>query len=146
MNLAKKELRLKQNVVNKLTESIKEPNKAFTQISESIASVGKSIGDVLEALAVALSGSQQREGTPNFNRNLNPIYSNFLQGMSYRTPVQSQFVPNIHQAPESNQGSRSSTFSRLVIPIAQSLYQQNDNYRNNIAEGEISKTCHNLKL
>ena len=88
MNLAKKELRLKQNVVIELTESIKESNKAFTQISESIASVGKSIGDVLEALAVALSGSQQREGTPNFNRNLNPIYSNFLQGMSYRTPVQ----------------------------------------------------------
>ena len=141
LNLAKKELRLKQNVVHELTESTKESNKAFTQISESIASVGKSIGDVLEALTFALSGLQQQEGTPNFNRNLNPMYSNFPQGISYRTPVQNQFIPNIHQAPESNQESCSSTFSRSpTSPIVQSLYQQNNNYRNNIAEGENSKT------
>ena len=73
------------------------------------------------------------------------MYSNFPQGMTYRTPVQNLFIPNIHEAPESNQGSLSSTFSRSpAIPIAQSLYQQNDNYRNNIAEGEKTKTYHNF--
>ena len=62
--------------------------------------------------------------------------------MNYITPVQNQFIANTHQAPESNQGSHSSTFSRSpASPIAQSLYQQNDNYRNNIAEGENSKIC-----
>ena len=56
------------------------------------------------------------------------MYSNFPQGMNYITPVQNQFIANTHQAPESNQGSHSSTFSRSpAIPIAQSLYQQNDN-------------------
>ena len=68
------------------------------------------------------------------------MYSNFPHGMNYRTPVQNLFIPNIHEAPESNQGSHSSTFSRSpTIPIPQSLYQQNDNYRNNVAEGEKSK-------
>ena len=82
----------------------------------------------LGTLAFALSGSQQRGGTPNVNQNLNPMYSNFPHGMNYRTPVQNQFIPNIHEAPESNQGSHSSTFSRSpAIPMAQSLYQQNDN-------------------
>ena len=139
-NLANEELRLKQNMVHELTESSKESNKAYMQISESIASVGKSIGDSLAALTFALSGSQQREGTANLNQNSNPMYSNFFQGMNYRTPVQNQFIPNIHQAPESNQGSHSSTFSRSpASPIAQSLYQKNDNYRNNIAKGENVK-------
>ena len=87
-NLANEELRLKQNMVHELTESSKESNKAYMQISESIASVGKSIGDSLTALTFALSGSQQREGTANFNQNSNPMYSNFFQGMNYRTPVQ----------------------------------------------------------
>ena len=73
------------------------------------------------------------------------MYSNFPQGMNYITPVQNQFIANTHQAPESNQGSHSSTFSRSPAShIAQSLYQQNDNYRNNIAEGENSKTYQNL--
>ena len=130
--------------MHEFNESTKESNKGFTQISESIASVGKSIGDGLAALTFTLSGSQQREGTANFNQNLNPMYSNFSQGnfySNYRTPVQNQFIPNIHQAPESNQGSHSSTFSRSpVSPVAQSLYQKNDNYRNNIGKGENSKT------
>ena len=99
----------------------------------------------LGTLAFALSRSQQRGGTPKVNQNLNPMYSNFPHGMNYRTPVQNQFIPNIHEAPESNQGSHSSTFSRSpTIPIPQSLYQQNDNYRNNVAEGEKSKAYHNL--
>lgn len=80
MNLAKEEL-------HKLTKSTKESNKSFTQISESIASVGKSIGDGLATLAFTLSGSQQREGTPNVNQNLNLMYSNFPHGMNYKTPI-----------------------------------------------------------
>ena len=143
--LSKEELYLKQNMVHELTESTKESNKAFMKTSESIASVGKSIGDGLAELAFALTGSQQQESTPNFNQNLNPMYSNFHQGMNYRTPVQNHFLPNIQQAPQSEQGSHPCTFSRLpASPIAPSLYQQKDNYRNNIAQGENSKTYHNL--
>ena len=80
LNLAKEEL-------HELTKSTKESNKSLTQISESIASVGKSIGDGLAALAFTLSGSQQREGTPNVNQNLNLMYSNFPHGMNYKTPI-----------------------------------------------------------
>ena len=73
------------------------------------------------------------------------MYSNFPQGMNYRTPVQNHFLPNIQQAPQSEQGSHPFTFSRLTAsPIAPSLYQQKDNYRNNITQGENSKTYHNL--
>ena len=96
-------------------------------------------------LAFALSRSQKRESTPNLIQNLDPMYSNFPQGMNYITPVQNQCIANTHQAPEYNQGSHSSTFSRSPASlIAQSLYQQKDNYRNNIAERENSKTYQNL--
>ena len=111
---------MKQNMMHELTQSKKESSKAFAQISESIFSVEKPIGDGLAALAFALNGSQQRGGSPNFNQNLNPMYSNFPKGMNYRTPVQSQFISNIYQAPESNQGSHASTFlkspARSIAP------------------------------
>ena len=73
------------------------------------------------------------------------MYSSFPQGVNYITPVQNQFIAHTNQAPELNQGSHSSSFLRSpASPIAQSLYQQNDNYRNNIAEGENSKTYQSL--
>ena len=71
------------------------------------------------------------------------MHSNFPQGMNYIISVQNHFIANTHQAPEYNQGSHSSTFSRSP-PSLLAQSQQNDNYRNNIAEAENSKIYQNL--
>lgn len=60
MNMAKEELKLKQNLVEGLTKATDETNKAFEKISQSMESVGKSIGEGLALLAGALSGMSQQ--------------------------------------------------------------------------------------
>ena len=57
LNMAKEEVKLKQNIVNQLAAATHESNKAFEKIPQSIESVGKSIGDGLMALAGAIGGN-----------------------------------------------------------------------------------------
>ena len=105
LNLAKDELRLKQNMVDGLTEATKESNKAFEKISESIASVGKSIGDGFAALANALSGMQQQ----NY-----PHQSHFqYQNMNYGPQSAPHFNMGI---PYDKSSSHSSTSSYSISP------------------------------
>ena len=56
LNMAKQELKLKQNIVDQLATATRESNNAIEKISQSIESVGKSISDDLFALAGALKG------------------------------------------------------------------------------------------
>ena len=56
LNMEKKELKLKQNIVDQLATATRESNNAIEKISQSIESVGKSISDGLFALAGALKG------------------------------------------------------------------------------------------
>ena len=75
--MAREDLQLKQNLVHQLTEATQETNKPFGQISESIVSVGNSIGNGLALLARALVGSQQNSSSRYFKQhNSNAIYAN----------------------------------------------------------------------
>ena len=56
LNMEKKELKLKQNIVDQLATATRESNNVTEKISQSIESVGKSISDGLFALAGALKG------------------------------------------------------------------------------------------
>ena len=68
LNMTRDELQLKQNLVYQLTEATHETNKAFRQISESIVSVGNSIGNGLKLLARDLRGSQQNNNLSYFDQ------------------------------------------------------------------------------
>lgn len=57
LNMAKDEVKLKQNIVNQLAAATHESNKVFENISRSIDSVGKSIGEGLMALASPIGGN-----------------------------------------------------------------------------------------
>ena len=54
LNMAKQELKLKQNIVDQLATATRESNNAIEKISQAIESVGKSVSDGLFALAGAL--------------------------------------------------------------------------------------------
>ena len=56
LNMAKQELKLKQNIVDQLATATRESNNAIEKILQSIESVGKSICDGLFALGGALKG------------------------------------------------------------------------------------------
>ena len=58
LNLAKEDLKLKQDLLHGLEEATREFNKALNEISHSISTFGKSIGDGLALLASALSDAQ----------------------------------------------------------------------------------------
>ena len=68
LNMTRDELQLKQNLVYQLTEATHETNKAFRQISESVVSVGNSIGNGLKLLARALRGSQQNNNLSYYDQ------------------------------------------------------------------------------
>ena len=91
LNLAKDELKLKQNLVEDLAEATRESNKAFTQISDSIKSVGNSIGNGLALLAQALAGPQQSQ---YFNPNMR-------YNAGIESPLHSTFYSNQAQPPSS---------------------------------------------
>ena len=57
LNLAKEDLKLKQDL-HGVEEASRESNKALNEISHSISTFGKSIGDGLALLASALSNAQ----------------------------------------------------------------------------------------
>jgi len=59
LDMAKKELVVKQNMVEQLAAATRETNNAFEKMSQSIESVGKSIGDGLLALAGAIGGANR---------------------------------------------------------------------------------------
>ena len=75
LNMAKNELKLKQTMVDQLTATTTDSNKAFEKISQSIESVGKSIGDGLLALAGAI-GNKNRPQPSQVQQHYpcNPIY------------------------------------------------------------------------
>ena len=56
LNMAKQELKLKQNIVDQLATATRESNNVIEKISQSTESVGKSISDGLFTLADALKG------------------------------------------------------------------------------------------
>ena len=95
LNVARDELKIKQKMVDSLTEATQESNNAFIKISESIASVGKSIGEGLALMASALSGtmSQQVSAPPADSYN----------GYS--------FTPNVHYRPNNNLPTPNSSMS-----------------------------------
>jgi len=66
LNIARDELRLKQDIVTGLTEATKESSKAFEKVSESISTVGRAIGEGFTALANALNG-MNHPAPNNFN-------------------------------------------------------------------------------
>ena len=84
LNLARDELKLKQSMVDELTEATRQSNNAFEQMSKSIESVGKSIGDGLALMANALwqhqNYPQQHPGNAQFNQNYQ-----YHQGISVPT-------------------------------------------------------------
>ena len=58
LNLAKEDLKLKQDLLHGLEEATRGSNKALNEISHSISTFGKSIVDGLALLASALSNAQ----------------------------------------------------------------------------------------
>ena len=62
--MAKDELQLKQNMVNQRADATRETNKVFDNISKSIESVGKTIGDGLLALAGAIGNTNNNGPAP----------------------------------------------------------------------------------
>ena len=67
LNLAKEEFELKQHMVQNLNNAQEQTNEAFKCMSESIASVGKSIGDGLALLATALAIQNQANNHPSYS-------------------------------------------------------------------------------
>lgn len=57
------ELKVKENMLQALTESKKESSRAMEKIAESIASVGKSLRNGLGLLAAALANNNQSVST-----------------------------------------------------------------------------------
>lgn len=88
LKMAKDELILKKNLVDKLTAATIESNKALEKMSASIESVGKSIGEGLKHLAVAI-GSNPPLAPPhhqyqNYQQNpYQPSYSQQMQNTNY---------------------------------------------------------------
>ena len=64
LNVAKEGLQMRQAIVQALAESADHSNQALEKISDSIASVGKSIGDGLALLAQALAGHRPPQPGP----------------------------------------------------------------------------------
>ena len=58
LNLAKENLKLKQDLLRGLEEATRESNKALNEMSHSISTFGKSIGAGLVLLVSALSNAQ----------------------------------------------------------------------------------------
>ena len=87
LNLAKEDLKLKQDLLHGLEEAPRESNKTLNKISHSISTFGKSIGDGLALLASALSNARS-----------NPTNSHTSATNSYPQMHQSfPFTPSGHQ-------------------------------------------------
>ena len=63
LKVALDEIKVKENMLQALTESNKESSRAMEKITESIASVGKSIGDGLGLLGAALANNNESVST-----------------------------------------------------------------------------------
>ena len=95
LKMAKDELILKKNLVDQLTAATVESNKAFEKMSDSIESVGKSIGEGLKLLAAAIGGNLPTAPPPpttplphhqfqNYQQNpYQPAYSRQMQNTNY---------------------------------------------------------------
>lgn len=60
MTIAKEELKVKQTLIEELTESNGEVNKFFEQISQFITSSGKAIINGMALMTAAIGSWQQR--------------------------------------------------------------------------------------
>ena len=123
MNLARDELKLKQNMVDGLTVATQESTKAFEQISKSIASIGQSIGDGLALLAQALGGALGGQQQPN--QYFNPLPSMPLQSrnMPYGAEAANCYPPMYyHPSPAS---SSNGLISSQPHTPASTRYSQN---------------------
>lgn len=118
-------------MVNQLTQATKDSNIAFGQISESIASVGKSIGDGLALLAQAIGGTQQNSYPQYFTQQ--PVHPNTQYGISYETPLRSNFqstlpspsfTPTQGSFPRSYSSQTSSSSSGSYTDSSNKVYQQ----------------------
>ena len=99
LNMAKNELKLKQTMVDQLTAATTDSNKAFEKISQSIESVGKSIGDGLLALAGAIGNSNRPQPSPvqqhyPYNPNYQPYHDNARQTSTPRSSSSSFEAPS----------------------------------------------------
>ena len=96
LKVAMDDLKMKENLVSNLTEATMQSNKALEKVSESIASVGKSIGDGLALLAAALAPPKPNPPPPNsFAPVLNVPYMNY-QAANQALPYQNaQMYPDI---------------------------------------------------
>ena len=105
INLAKDELKMKQDLANSLAEATRETNQAFTQISKSIEKVGESIGNGLALLAQAFAGNMPQP-TPM------PYYQQTNHPMSYQGHQPKRFPPQYNQSSPVPDSSRSSFLSQ----------------------------------
>ena len=81
------ELKVKENMLQALTESKKESSRAMEKIGKSIASVGKSLRNGLGLLAAALANNNQSVSTQ-------PLVNNYHQlGNLQRSSSYNEFNP-----------------------------------------------------
>ena len=89
LNIARDEVKLKQAMIDELAESNREANKVFGTLSESIASVGKAIGDEMALMAAAIGSWQQPVAAPlNFSNpmQLSNLPTQNLISQNYNMP------------------------------------------------------------
>ena len=112
LNIARKELKLKQNLVEGLTQATVQTNKAIEIMSQSMESVGKSIGDGLAMLATALGGMNSNNNIPGRPYSNNDYYYQ----QPYVTPtITHQFSPNpLHRGSQSGESGSNSSNSSFV--------------------------------
>lgn len=88
LQVALDDIKVKEGMIESLSNANDQSNQALEKIADSISSVGKSIGDWLALLAAALSQSQSHQPRypeqgyfRNFNQGFNPQYSNYNNRM-----------------------------------------------------------------
>ena len=135
-------MQLQQNLVHQLTEATRETNRAFGQMSESIVSIGISIGNGLALLARALGGSQKNSNSRYFNQhNSNAIYAN-----QYSNAVQANFP----YGKSTMQGSSMHSFKNSSMSFFSSSYSNESQVASSSGENlkstimKNSKTCEQL--
>ena len=90
-------MKLKQDLLHELEEATRESNKALNDISHSISTFGKSIGDGLALLASALSNA--RSNPANSHTSATNSYPQMHQSFSFTPPGYQQHLLDINSNP-----------------------------------------------
>ena len=90
-------MKLKQDLLHELEEATRESNKALNDISHSISTFGKSIGDGLALLASVLSNA--RSDPTNSHTSATNSYPQMHQSFSFTPPGCQQHLLDINNNP-----------------------------------------------